>query len=131
MDLIHFLFDTSNWPPRWYCGHWTEGLGWLHILSDTAIFGAYIAIPLILGYFCYTRKDLPFYKIFVLFGLFIVFCGTGHLIEAIIFWKPVYRFDGLIKLCTAIVSWATVLSLFPVIPKVLKLPKNDNSFSSA
>ncbi len=123
MDFIHFLFDTTYWPPRWHCGHWTEALGWTHIISDLAIFGAYIAIPLILGYFCYVRKDLPFYKIFVLFGLFIVFCGTGHLIEAIIFWHPIYRFDGLIKVSTAIVSWGTVIAFIPTIPRVLNLPK--------
>jgi len=123
MELLNFLFDTTNWPPRWHCGHWTDTLGWIHILSDLAIFGAYLAIPLILLYFCWSRKDLPFINIFILFGLFIVFCGSGHLVEAIIFWFPIYRFDGLIKLSTAIVSWATVIAMVPYIPRVLNFPK--------
>jgi PAS domain S-box-containing protein len=123
MDLIHFLFDTSKWPPRWYCGQWSEALGWTHIISDLAIAGAYLAIPLILAYFCYNRRDLPFYKIFILFGLFIVFCGSTHLLSATIFWYPIYRFDGLVKVLTAIVSWAAVLALIPAIPTILRLPK--------
>lgn len=123
MKLLNFLFETANWPPRWYCGHWTDTLGWIHIISDLAIFGAYLAIPIILVYFCWSRKDLPFQKILILFGLFIVFCGTGHLVEAFIFWFPVYRFDGLIKVSTAIVSWATVIAMIPYIPRVLNFPK--------
>lgn len=123
MDLIHFLFDTSKWPPRWYCGQWSEPLGWTHIISDLAIAGAYLAIPIILAYFCYNRRDLPFYKIFILFGLFIVFCGSTHLLSATIFWYPIYRFDGLVKVLTAIVSWAAVLALIPAIPRILRLPK--------
>jgi PAS domain S-box-containing protein len=41
--------------------------------------------------------------------------------EAIIFWHPVYRLAGLIKLLTAVVSWATVASLVPTIPKALAM----------
>ena len=131
MDLIRFLFDTSQWPPRWHCGHWTDALGWTHIISDLAIFGAYFAIPAILAYFCYYRRDLPFYKIFILFALFIVFCGSGHLVEASIFWYPIYRFDALVKVSTAIVSWLTVFALIPVIPKILHLPKLEENLIKA
>ena len=41
LDFLMRLFDTSDFPPRWYCGNWTDGHGWLHILSDIAIWGAY------------------------------------------------------------------------------------------
>ena len=60
--------------------------------------------------------------IFWLFALFICACGFGDLLEAIIFWQPIYRFAGLVKLITAVVSWATVLALVPTIPKALHLP---------
>lgn len=123
MDFINFLFATDRWPPRWRCGHWTDELGWLHICSDIAIFLAYLSIPAVLAYWCIKRRDIPFNYLLVLFALFIVFCGSGHLVEAVIFWKPVYRFDGLVKFLTAIISWVTVLALLPVIPKVLEFPK--------
>lgn len=123
MSFIDFLFDISSWPARWSCGHWTASLGWVHILSDLAIFLAYLSIPAVLIYWCLKRRDIPFNHLLILFALFIIFCGSGHLVEALIFWYPIYRFDGLVKFSTAIISWATVLALLPVIPKVLDLPK--------
>ncbi len=123
MSFIDFLFDTSSWPARWSCGHWTASLGWVHVLSDIAIFLAYLSIPAVLIYWCLKRRDIPFNHLLILFALFIIFCGSGHLVEAIIFWHPVYRFDGLVKFSTAIISWATVLALLPVIPKVMDLPR--------
>lgn len=118
------LFDPSGFPARWQCGSgWaqTPWLGWLHILSDLGVWSAYVAIPFVLIYFLLRRKDLPFRKIFLLFGAFILACGTTHLMEAIIFWWPVYRLAGVIKLFTAIISWATVFSLFQVVPVALTM----------
>ena len=121
MDFVTKLFDTSDFPPRWDCGLWTPAHGWLHILSDLAIWVAYLAIPCVLVYFAFRRKDVPFRRVFWLFGAFILACGTTHLMEAIIFWWPAYRLAGLIKLFTALVSWATVIALIPIVPKVLSM----------
>jgi PAS domain S-box-containing protein len=120
-DFLAHLFDTSGFPPRWNCGRWTEGHGWLHNLSDLGIWSAYLTIPCVLGYFILRRKDIPFRTIFVLFGAFILACGTTHLMEALIFWWPAYRLAGVIKLFTALVSLGTVVALVPVVPKVLAM----------
>jgi len=122
LEFLSNLFNTSDFPKRWYCGNWSEPLGWLHILSDGAIFGAYTAIPCVLAFFILRRKDVPFPRILWLFVAFIFACGFGHLIEAIIFWHPVYRLSGLVKLTTAVVSWATVIALVQIVPKVLTFP---------
>ncbi len=116
------IFDTSDFPPRWYCGQWSAALGWTHIVSDLLIFGAYSAIPLTLAFFIRKRRDMPFPKIFWLFSAFIFACGVGHLIEAAIFWWPAYRVAAVSKAATALVSWATVLALLPILPKALNLP---------
>jgi PAS domain S-box-containing protein len=121
-DYLSKLFDTSGLPPRWQCGDWTAGHGWLHILSDLGVWSAYFAIPCILIYFVLRRRDVPFPWVFWLFGAFILACGTTHLMEAIIFWQPLYRLAGVIKLATAVVSWVTVAALVPVIPKALAMP---------
>ncbi len=120
MQFLTRLFDTSDFPPRWHCGNWTSGHGWLHILSDLGVWSAYLAIPCVLFFFL-RRRDLPFRRIFILFGAFILLCGTTHLMEAIIFWWPAYRLAGLFKLATALVSWTTVLALIPTVPLVLAL----------
>ncbi|MAT13957.1 MAG: hypothetical protein CMJ46_01650 [Planctomyces sp.] len=116
------LFDTSSYPARWNCGEWTALEGWLHIVSDVGIFLAYFGIPMTLLYFIRNRRDVPFNGIFVLFAAFILFCGTGHLLEAVIFYYPIYRVAGLLKLATAIVSLITFAVLFKLIPKALELP---------
>jgi PAS domain S-box-containing protein len=120
-DFLTHLFDTTGFPDRWNCGNWTPAHGWLHIFSDLAVWSAYFAIPCILAYFLLRRRDVPFPTIFWLFGAFILACGTTHLMEAIIFWHPVYRLAGLIKLITAVVSWGTVAALVPTIPKALAM----------
>ncbi len=122
LGLIATLFDTSDFPPRWYCGKWSALHGWTHIVSDLAIFGAYAAIPLLLAYFALQRRDVPYLPIFWLFVGFIFFCGFGHFVEATIFWNPWYRFSALVKACTAIISWITVIALIPTLPKALGLP---------
>src|SRR5262252_52985 len=121
LDFLMHLFDTSDFPARWHCGNWTAGHGWLHVLSDLGVWSAYVAIPCVLGYYALRRKDIPFRTIFLLFGAFILACGTTHLMEAIIFWWPAYRLAGVIKLFTAIISWTTIIALIQVVPKALAL----------
>lgn len=122
LAFLQSLFDTSGFVPRWDCGSWTPFHGWLHILSDFAIGAAYVAIPCLLAYFVIRRRDTVFPKIFWLFIAFILACGAGHLIEGTIFWTPVYRLSGAMKLTTAVVSWATVVALVWVLPQALSLP---------
>ncbi len=115
------LFDTSDFPARWNCGTWSPLNGWLHIISDSMIWLAYLAIPITLLFFVRRRRDLPFKGLFVLFGAFILLCGTTHLLEAIMFWWPAYRLSGVVKMMTALISTVTVIALIPVIPQALAL----------
>ena len=123
LDFLRNLFNTDGFMPRWGCGEWTDAHGWLHIISDTLVFGAYFAIPVALWYFVALKKhQVPFTMLFWLFGAFILSCGFTHLIDASLFWHPWYRFSGLMKLVTALVSWATVLTIFRILPRALALP---------
>lgn len=121
VDVISRVFDASGFPPRWSCGDWSPGLGWLHIVSDMGIWGAYLAIPCVLGYFALGRKNLPFRGVFLLFGTFILACGLTHLMDAVMFWWPAYRLSGVLKFVTASLSWATVLALGWVTPRALQM----------
>ena len=124
-DVIEFFqhfFLAENWPARWSCGRWTDFHGWLYILSDLAIWSAYFAIPIIIIVFVQKRKEeLPFIKVFWLFILFILACGTTHLVDAIMFWYPAYRLSSFVLLGTAIISWATVLFLIKILPQAMNL----------
>lgn len=120
-DFFSKLFSAEGFPARWYCGKWTDFHGWLYILSDLMIWGAYFTIPLLMWYFVRNRKDVPHQPVFWWFMAFISFCGTTHLVDVIIFWDPLYRLSALLRFLTAVVSWLTVLALYRAIPKALKL----------
>lgn len=122
LQFVRQLFDTSDFPARWYCGDWSTAHGYTHIAADLTIGGAYFAIPVLLAWFIMRRRDTPFQPIFVLFVAFIFFCGLGHLIEASIFYRPWYRLSALVKVCTALTSCLTVAALLPVLPRALRLP---------
>lgn len=116
------LFNTSDWPARWNCGSWTSFHGWFYILSDFGIWAAYFAIPVVMAFFIYKRRrrELPFTGIFLLFAAFIFSCGLTHLIDAAMFWYPVYNFSALMRFITAVVSIGTVFALVKVTPEVMK-----------
>jgi PAS domain S-box-containing protein len=120
-DFFNDFFDTDSFPPRWYCGRWSEFHGWLYIVSDIAIWAAYFTIPFLLIHFIRRKKDIPFPRIFWLFGTFIFACGATHLIDAIIFWVPVYRLSAFVRLITAIVSWGTIFALYKILPHAFSL----------
>ena len=120
-DFFENFFSTGDWPPRWYCGKWSEFHGWLYIISDFLIFAAYFTIPFLLIHFIIRKKNVPFPKVFWLFGAFIFACGATHLIDAIIFWYPAYKLSAIIRLVTAIVSWATIIALYRVLPSAFSL----------
>ena len=126
LEVLTGLFDTTGFPPRRECGTgWTPALIWLHMTSDLFIWLAYLSIPLILLYFTRLR-NLPFPRLFVLFAIFILSCGTTHLIDAMIFDYPIYRFGGVMKFITAIASWATVMALIPIVPRVMNAVAEAN-----
>ncbi|MCA1990617.1 MAG: response regulator [Coleofasciculus sp. S288] len=108
--------------PHGHCYLWKPTLVGLHLASDALIALAYYSIPLMLIYFVQKRRDVPFNWIFLLFGAFIVFCGTGHLIEIWTLWHPTYWLSGFVKASTATVSLYTAGMLVPLIPKALALP---------
>jgi PAS domain S-box-containing protein len=124
-DFLTHLFATTGFPARWNSGDWTPALGWLHIVSDLTISSAYFAMPCILAYFVMRKRDVRFRILFWLFGAFFLASGATHLMEAIMFWHPVYRLAAVIKLLTAIVSWGTVVALVPIIPKALAMRTPD------
>ena len=87
-------------------------------------------IPLALAaYWWLKRNELAFPRLFWLFAAFIFSCGATHLIDATIFYNPVYRFSALMKVVTALVSWATVIALIRIAPKAIELPGLHRSHS--
>jgi ABC-type transport system involved in multi-copper enzyme maturation permease subunit len=96
--------------------------------SDLITALCYYVIPFLMFYIWQARKDLPLTSLFLMFGFFIVCCGTTHLIT--IFMTFNSPRGGLIamtawKCITAIVSFITGLMLIHSIPLALSIPSRE------
>lgn len=113
---------ATAYMPHGYCYLWNPPLVWLHVASDFLTTVAYYSIPITLFYFVRKRSDLPYPAIFMLFGAFIVSCGTTHLMEIWTLWHSTYWLSGWLKALTAAISVYTALELIPIVPQALALP---------
>ncbi|MGC9524522.1 MAG: methyl-accepting chemotaxis protein [Limnospira sp.] len=105
--------------PHGHCYLWKTPLVALHVISDGLITLAYFSIPLLLIYFVWKRKDLPFGRILLLFGAFIISCGLTHLMSIWTLWHPDYWVSGTIKASCALISVYTAIEMVPFIPRAI------------
>ncbi len=121
MELFKQLF-SSDFLPHGTCYLWNPKIVWLHVISDSVITLAYYCIPPALIYLVRKCRDLPFNWIFWMFGVFILSCGTTHLMEVWNVWHGDYLIAGFIKAFTAMASVVTAIVLIPLVPKIVSLP---------
>src|SRR5271154_5341901 len=93
---IRGMFSSRlGFLPHSYCYRFDSQLIALHVGTDTVIWLSYLAISCALVYLVWrTRREVPFSWMFLAFGLFIVACGFTHLMEVIVFWKPLFLLGG-------------------------------------
>ncbi len=108
--------------PQGLCYQWDPGLIALHAAADALIGLAYYSIPIILLYVVRKRRDIPFRGVFLMFGAFIIACGTTHLLEVWSIWQPYYWLTGGAKAITALISLAAAIVLVRIAPAALTLP---------
>lgn len=122
MDFLRQIFGPGDFMPHGYCYLWNPALVWLNVISDSVIAVSYFTIPITLLWFVRKRRDLPFSFIFVLFGTFIVACGTTHVMEVWNLWHAQYWLAGGFKAVTAVASVGTAIVLTRLMPQALSLP---------
>jgi PAS domain S-box-containing protein len=108
--------------PQGFCYFWNPGLVWLHVVSDSLIALSYYTLPVVLFWFVRRRRDLPFKWMFVPLGVFIIACGSTHLMEVWNIWHADYWTDGIINAITAVASVPTVILLARLAPQAAELP---------
>jgi PAS domain S-box-containing protein len=121
-SFLSWLLSPQEYMPHGMCFLWQPELIGLHVASDSAIALAYYSIPIALIYFAWKRTDFAFPGIFVLTGLFILACGTTHIMGVWTLWFPDYRLDGGIKAVTALLSVGTAFAIWQVMPLALAIP---------
>ncbi|PSB15252.1 histidine kinase [filamentous cyanobacterium CCP2] len=116
------LLAVNGFIPHGHCYLWKPGLVWLHVISDSLIALAYVAISATLAYLVYkTRREIPFHWMFLAFGSFIVACGGTHFMEVWTLWHPTYWLSGALKVVTAFASVTTAMILPFLVPQALAL----------
>ncbi len=111
----------NDFMPHGHCYLWKLDILLMHVISDTVVALSYFAIPLFLVYVSSkTKGRLPFNRLFLLFAIFILACGTTHVLEIVNVWQSRYYLSGIIKVITAIASLLTAIYLIPFVPKLIK-----------
>ena len=110
---------APSFLPHGFCYQWNTPLLAVHVGSDLLIGLAYVVISVALAVLVHrARRDIPFSKLFVMFGLFIVACGMTHFMEIWTLWQPVYWVSGAVKVVTAVASVTTAAVLPRMVPRV-------------
>jgi len=120
-EFFRQLFSNAFMPHR-MCFLDDAATLWLHVLSDVVIAVSYYVIPILLFRFIRRRRDIGFSWILFAFAIFIMACGTSHVLGAVTVFNPVYRLEGVVKAVTAAASMATFLVLIPAMPSLIALP---------
>ncbi|MBC3364864.1 HAMP domain-containing sensor histidine kinase [Pseudomonas sp. SWRI154] len=120
-DLLALLTD-KRFMPHGHCYLWRPDLLWTNVIADSLITLSYVSIPFTLIYFINKRKDVPFDWMLTAFGVFILACGTSHVMEILTIWQPYYWLSALVKVITAIASVITAILLIRLVPAALKIP---------
>jgi len=126
-EFLEQFAQSTDFMPHGYCLVWDPALLWLHVGSDIVTGLSYFLIAGTLFYLVSKRRDLPFYWMFFLFGVFILSCGLTHIFAAWTIYVPSYWEEGEVKAITALVSIATALFLLPLLPRMLTLPNLSRS----
>ncbi|SDB32097.1 Histidine kinase-, DNA gyrase B-, and HSP90-like ATPase [Pseudomonas sp. NFACC23-1] len=122
MDDLLALLTDKRFMPHGHCYMWRPDLLWTNVIADGLIALSYVTIPFTLLYFIHKRKDVPFDWMLAAFGVFILACGTSHVMEILTIWQPYYWLMALVKVITAIASVITAILLVRLVPAALKIP---------
>lgn len=124
LEFFRRLLST-DFMPHIYCLRQQTAVVQLFIWSNATIALAYYLIPLTLVRIVRKRKDIAFDWMFVLFGAFILACGTTHLLDIWTLWHPIYRLQALVDVLTAVASIGTSILLIRLIPQIMRIPSPE------
>jgi PAS domain S-box-containing protein len=122
MDEITSLLGRNGFMPHGYCFTWQPGLLWTMVGADAAIAAAYFTIPAAMWAFMRQRRDVSMRGLLALFAAFIFACGVTHLMDIWTIWQADYAAQAVAKVVTAVVSVATTVTLWRLLPQALRIP---------
>jgi len=116
------LFCAQRFVPHAVCLTGSLGLLWGMVIADALIAAAYFSIPVTLLRYLRKRGPKPGTWVAGLFSAFIFACGLTHVLDIWTVWQPDYGALVLAKTGTAVLSIATAVTLWLLLPRALKTP---------
>ena len=107
--------------PHAVCWREDQNLIWTMVITNAITFLSYFSICITLFYLARkTRRSIPRDWAFFLvgFALFIVACGSTHLLEVITTWIPVFWIDAWTNIITAVLSGYVAAQFFRRAPEL-------------
>lgn len=98
----------------------------LHAVSDAITSCAMFLIPAVLITLVLKRRDLPFPRVFVLFGVLLLVAATQRLTNIWAMWQADFVTAGVLKAFLALMSVATLVGLLLIMPAALRLPRRED-----
>lgn len=122
LTLTSNLYNHISFVPHGECWLWDWRMILLQGGSDFLIAFAYYVISVLLVYILYKTRKNPYIrsKALFLYALFIFSCGTTHVIDIVLVYRPLYWTSGLVKLLTGIVSILAMLETIKVLKETIK-----------
>ena len=121
-DIFTNPLFSGDYMPHGMCYAWEPSIMWLSIASDLLIASSYFSIPIAILMFVKKRQVSNYRHIYILFALFIFFCGVTHLFSILTIFKGYYGIQSILKAITAVISFATAVAVFKYLPLAFKLP---------
>ena len=114
LESVHKSLPVSGMASAW--------TAWLPMFSDVAIFGAYVGLLCVLGYFVVERRGVSFPTTFWLLVAFLFCAAADHLLSAVARGWPWHDIGWLAKISTAVFSWLLLLGVARLVPILSRLP---------
>ena len=99
------MFNSDSLMPHAVCWAAAPGLIWTMVITNLITFLSYLTICCVLLYLASrTRKVMARDWVYFVvgFALFIVACGSTHLLEVITTWNPIFWVDAATNVVTEI-----------------------------
>ena len=100
-----------TFTPHGFCLAWDPQLLWLTVIGHLGTAFAYFGIPFMLLAAAVSRMIIVPGWLLVMFAVFILACGTGHLLEIFTLWYPFYWTTAVETSVTGLISLATLFFL--------------------
>ncbi len=115
---------VSYFMPHGHCYLWQPSMLLLQVVTNAAIAAAYLLISGNLVYLVRQIRSLPFERIYLAFGLFILSCGVTHVMDIVVIWTPAYWLDVSLRGICGVTSLITALVLVWLTPTVMRVAED-------